>query len=90
MKKTEELKAAVKEWTEELTDKLGDKEKLHELADRVKDELEDRREVIQAELELKKDAIAHDIKTLREERDLRHEVEREANELKEILKDKED
>lgn len=90
MKKAEELKAAVKELTEDLSEKLGDKEKLHELADKVKDELGDRREVIQAELEMKKDTIAQDIKAIREKRDLRREVEREANEMKEILKGKEE
>ena len=86
MKKAEELKTAVKELTEDLAEKLGDKEKLHELADKVKENLEDRREVIHAELEMKKDTIAQDIKAIREERDLRREVECEAREMKEILK----
>lgn len=90
MKKAEELKSAVKEWTEDLSEKLGDKEKLHELADKVKDEWEDRREVIQTELEMKKDTITQDIKAIREERELRREVEREAGEIKEILKGKEE
>ena len=86
MKKAEELKTTVKELTEDLSEKLGDKEKLHELADKVKDELGDCREVIQAELEMKKDNLAQDIKAIREKRDLRREVEREADEMKKILK----
>lgn len=89
MKNAEELKAAVKEWAEDLSDKLGDKEKLHDLADKVKDDLADHREVLQTEWEMKKETIAHDIKVIREERDLRREVASEAREMKEILKDKE-
>lgn len=89
MKNAEELKAAVKEWAEDLSDKLGDKEKLHDLADKVKDDLADHREVLQTEWEMKKETIAHDIKAIREERDLRREVASEAREMKEILKDKE-
>ena len=89
MKNAEEMKAAVKEWAEDLSDKLGDKEKLHDLADKVKDDLADHREVLQTEWEMKKEAISHDIKAIREERDLRREVASEAREMKEILKDKE-
>lgn len=89
MKNAEELKAAVKEWAEDLSDKLGDKEKLHDLADKVKDDLADHREILQTEWEMKKETIAHDIKAIREERDLRREVASEAREMKEILKDKE-
>ena len=89
MKNAEELKATVKEWAEDLSDKLGDKEKLHDLADKVKDHLAEHREALQTEWEMKKEAIDHDIKAIREERDLRREVASEAREMKEILKDKE-
>lgn len=89
MKHTEDLKAAVRDWAEDLSDKLGDKEKLHDLADKVKDDLTDHREVLQTEWELKKNAISHDIRAHREERALRREVENETRERKEMLKNQE-